>query len=146
MAIPEKVFFSASLPGIIDFVMENGRSHITGEDLAAIRSRYPDAEIIAFDEAVRQRDDIFKEEPIRISKEKFIEMLEVLPPLHWRSSGNSESFKLSEFTCGSITAICCRIGDEYWQLKDHYSLSHEIIVDRCRRASIKKEVLKVDTR
>lgn len=140
MSNQDKVFYSEAI-GIIDFVVANGTSLYAGDDLAAMKDRYPDAEILTLNEAATRRDNHFKQAPERITKEKFIEMLEILPPLHWRFSGNSESFKLSEFTCGSITSIYCRIGTDYWQLRDHYALSHEIIVDRCNTATRAEEVI-----
>jgi hypothetical protein len=70
--------------------------------------------------------------PKRVTVERWDEMLNVLPPMYWRSGPGSESFKMIEFDCYDITTIFCRIGSDYYELSDSAGLSHAAIVAKCR--------------
>lgn len=49
-----------------------------------------------------------------IDKERFYEMLEVLPPESWRTDENGvNSFRMCEYTSGSITASLARYKGKY---------------------------------
>lgn len=52
--------------------------------------------------------------PVQITAEKFMEMLEVLPPIFYGHHGGFESFLMSEFTSGSFTEQYAKLGDAYW--------------------------------
>ncbi len=54
-----------------------------------------------------------------ISEERFNEMLDVLPPLHWVSRNDVSEFCMSEMHWGSITTQCAhdRRTDRYWWKK-----------------------------
>jgi hypothetical protein len=82
--------------------------------------------VLSLDEAVARYENSFKSEPIEISKERWWEMLEVLPPVGWKHGAhNSESFKLSERTAGLVTAIYVRVGTRYFELSDKITLPHK---------------------
>lgn len=49
-----------------------------------------------------------------IDAAKFDDMLNCLPPLDWTTTGDFESFCMSEFTCGNITAQFARCKDRYF--------------------------------
>lgn len=49
-----------------------------------------------------------------ITREKFWQMLEVLPPMNWTRKGDFESFLMSEFTSGSFTEQYARRGEKYY--------------------------------
>lgn len=49
-----------------------------------------------------------------ITKEKFHEMLNVLPPKHWTNSGGFESFLMIEHYSGPFTEQYFRRGDRYF--------------------------------
>ena len=53
-------------------------------------------------------------EPVEITAERFDELLNVLPPQHWHSAANFESFQLMEKTCCDVTLTCVRIGRGDW--------------------------------
>lgn len=69
--------------------------------------------------------------PVEINRARFIEMLAVLPPIGWKTEGNTETFKLSERRRLGITQIFCRIGSRYFGLIGSVKLSHAEIVQRC---------------
>ena len=127
----DNVFYSPDKNIIIDFVMSDGRSEVERETLKEIRLRHPDAIITEWEQAHTAREDSFKIAPIRISKERWTRALEILPPARWHNDGMCESFKMSELTCGSITAIYVRIADRYYTFQDSFLLTHSQCVERC---------------
>ena len=101
------VFFQRSSNSIIDTCTNENppRSYIQYETLEEINKRYPGTEYIKFEAAIKIKDDANRKPVSEITKKLFWEMLEVLPPVKWTQSGNSESFKMSERWSGCITAF-----------------------------------------
>lgn len=129
------VFYVPGRLGLIDLAVErNGQltGAYSGETLDQIRARYPGAEIGKLGPVAEQTENAFKSGPEEITEERFVEMLGVLPPVQWTNRDGCESFKLSERTSGSITAIFCRIGGRYFTLSDSIATPHADIVARCR--------------
>jgi hypothetical protein len=130
----EKVFYSPATISIIDFAKENeiGElvSEFSQEPIELIQMRYPGAIVCTLDEAIANKTKAFTKDPVEITKETFIDMLECLPPLGWERGMNSESFKMCEFTCGKITSIYARINKRYFQLSDVYTLKHVEIMKK----------------
>lgn len=132
----DTVFYSNAAHRTIDLVGADGKGLYGKETLDQVKIRYPDAEMISIDEAITRTDAAFRHPPTRVTRERYLQMLEVLPPVDWRGIGSTaESFKLSERTCGNITAIFCRIGESYWELQDDITLPHAEIVARVRAAA-----------
>jgi hypothetical protein len=52
--------------------------------------------------------------PEEITREKFFEMLEVLPPKRWVNTGSFESFLMSEHWSGNYTHQYARRGNRYY--------------------------------
>lgn len=95
-----------------------GRTSVEGETLEQVRIRYPAAELRDLDEWIREKEKALCTEPQEITRERWWEMLEVLPPQRWqRAKGppSCESFELCEHTSGRVTSIFCRIGDKYFE-------------------------------
>jgi hypothetical protein len=61
-----------------------------------------------------EREVMLGDAPVEITRAKFWEMLEVLPPLKWEDRGGFESFLMSEFTSGPYTQQYVRRGDRYY--------------------------------
>ena len=126
-------YYQPGKPGIIDAINPDTGLGLYGKHtLAETRVEYPGAEIGDFDTVVNQQDAYWRKPPVEITRERFWEMLEVLPPEDWRSNGDHETFKLMEYTSGNITAIFCRIGERYWEMQDSVFLSSAQIVEKCR--------------
>lgn len=68
-------------------------------------------------------------DPKEITEERFLEMLNVLPPMKWRRDVSTESFMISEFLQDDLVMIFCRIGEKYYEMQDVYTLSHPHIVE-----------------
>jgi hypothetical protein len=128
-----RVFYQPRHPGIIDTVRTTPDgvtvSETFGETLDQIRKRYPGAELGELDKVLNDSEEAFRHAPQEITQERFIQMLEVLPPVGWKNAGRTESFKLCERTFGHITAIFARIGEKYYELADRITLSHDDIIN-----------------
>jgi hypothetical protein len=128
MTIPKNCVFCTATNRIIDFVPD------AGDATAVIKKFTPEygtALIISpFEEAHQRFENSFKSEPVEITAERWDEMLGVLPSVAWKNDGAHESFKISERTAGSITAIFVRIDDRYFELSDTITLPHRECVKR----------------
>ena len=73
----------------------------------------------------KERSAMLDEPAKQITAEKFMEMLEVLPPLKWEQGAfGFESFLMSEFWSGPYTHQYARRGDTYWcKMVDAYDRS-----------------------
>lgn len=116
---------------VIDLIAPDGKTWFKHEEPEAY-AKERGAEIWDFDEAAQHSQNRFKSEPERISAEDWNEALCCLPPLHWTNRSGAETFKMSEMTFGTITAIYCKIGANHYRLSDSVTLSHDEIVLRCK--------------
>jgi hypothetical protein len=114
---------------------DDGKSSICKESLEQVQLRFPGAEIWDFDKAIELKvahdRAKYSSPPTEISEERWIEMLEVLPPMKWRGKYGSESFMISEALTFDIRSIFCRIGNRYFELCDTDTLTHDQIVEKC---------------
>lgn len=103
----------------IDLVrLDTGRSQIQNEDLAAMRRRYPQAKYVELESWSKAKEKALCTEPSAITEERFMEMLEVLPPQRWQHGKDCESFELMEHTSGRVTTVCARFGDSFFEWQD----------------------------
>ena len=117
--------------GIIDFaVMRAGVlvGEVSGETIDEVGKRYPGAYLTTYDSAIALQASSLITAPVEITEEVFIDALECLPPMDWKGGGNAESFKMCEFTSGTITCIYVRIGKRYFSMQDSAFLSHDEII------------------
>lgn len=123
MPTPNNCVFCTASNRIIDFVPNNSDGKAVLERHAA---EYGTALVVLpVDEAFARYENAFKREPVEITEDRWHEMLGVLPPVGWRTAPyNHESFKISERTAGSVTAIFVRIDDRYFELSDSITLPH----------------------
>lgn len=73
----------------------------------------------------RYRKDISE-----ITEARFMDALNVLPPVGWTTQAGVESFRISERIWGNLTDIYVRLGDRYLTLSDDIRLSPAVIADR----------------
>lgn len=103
----------------IDLVrLDTGRSQINNETLDEVRARYPSAQFAELDAWSEAKENSLCTEPTEITEDRFMEMLEVLPPQRWQRGKGCESFELCEHTSGRITAIFARFGEKYFEWQD----------------------------
>lgn len=115
----------------IDTIID-GKGTYSGETLEEVRLRYPDVVVMSFDEAYKRYENSFAEQPPEeITEKEFWYFLEVLPPCSWTRQHDSESFYMSEFTCGDVTLHLVRIGTRYFKAQDHVMKNHADRVKKC---------------
>ena len=129
MPTPNNCVFCTATNRIIDFVPDSSDGKAALDKLSA---EYGTALVILpVDEACARYENAFKREPVEITEDRFHEMLGVLPPVSWRTAPCShESFKISEQTAGSVTAIFVRVDDRYFEFADSITLPHRDCVAR----------------
>jgi hypothetical protein len=73
--------------------------------LNAVRCIYSDTELLSLFEVKEAQNLGYRRPWVEISEARYIDQLEVLPPLDWCRGFGGESFKSCEFTGGDVTAI-----------------------------------------
>lgn len=116
----------------IHSLIHDGKEVWTQKPVAEYMADKPGAEVWTFDNAFAHMRAGYLKPASVVTKERFWEMLEVLPPVDWKRSDTTESFKISERTIADLTSIFARIGDQYFELCDSCKLSHDQIIARCR--------------
>lgn len=120
---------------IVDLVHpDDGLTLYDHADADAIRSRYPGAERMSCNDAwaaidaaaiARYRNDVSE-----VTETRFMDALNVLPPVGWTTRHGVESFRISERLWGNITDIFAQCGTRYFTLTDDIRLPAEVIAKR----------------
>jgi hypothetical protein len=76
-----------------------------------------------------------------ITREKFWDMLEVLPPLKWTRKVRTESFMISEAETGDLHSFFARFRETYWEMVLPRSATHRDVMN-CVEFAIQKELEK----
>jgi hypothetical protein len=129
----EMCFFQPKTLTTIDFVRPDGLSLYGSKTLEQLTEQYGEVVIIDTESAYRQHCDSYKKAPVEINEERFMDMLEILPPAKWVRHVEEESFHVCERIAGNIVSIFVRIGKRYFEMQDEIGLSH---ADRVRAAAI----------
>ena len=129
MPTPKNCVFCTATNRLIDFIPDNS------DGCAAIAAFVPEYGraliILPVVNAWQRHENSFKSEPVEITRDRFHEMLNNLPPVAWNYRDPAfESFKMSERTTGSITTIFVRIHDRYLAFSDTCTLPHRVCVVR----------------
>lgn len=114
------------------------RSAINDETLEQVQKRYPGAVMMPTREVHEKVRSHFIHGPTRITKEKFWEMLEILPPVDWVMNADAQSFKMSEMMYADITDIYVKIGGNYFGLSDSVRTTHDEACEKCRALLVKE--------
>lgn len=133
-----QVFYVPGRQGIIDYAIQRDGvmlSQFGNKSLAELGLQYPGITVGDFDTVFAAQQNALKSAPALITRDRFMDMLEVLPPEGWARREGSESFKLCEYQSGNITSIFARIGKHYYEFMDDASLSHESILEKIAAAS-----------
>ncbi|TDT50846.1 hypothetical protein DFO53_4573 [Enterobacter sp. AG5470] len=125
-------FFQVTQSRIWDYaVLSDGewRSKISGMTLAQMREDMPDMELIPSEEAVKRENEGHRLPWHEITEERYIDQLEVLPPMHWRTLAGCESFKSSEMYAADVTSIFARFRGRFFECRDLFTLTPQQIFD-----------------
>jgi hypothetical protein len=110
----------------------------TFEELRAAGSISPEAVILPFVDAYARQEAADRARyctgPQRIDRERWDELLNVLPPCHWVRCDSTESFHISEAITGNLYTHCVRIGDKYFTLVEERPTRHSDLVRMCLEA------------
>lgn len=132
MTEPKTVIFCTKTNHVIDTVPD-GTEEDAKVRLQELTSQYgQDLILLPPGEAFRRYEDAFKSGPEEITKERFREMLEILPPVAWHDTSDGESFKMCERTAGLVTAIYVRLGHRYFTLSEDIRTPH---AECCKRVA-----------
>ncbi|RZF11084.1 MULTISPECIES: hypothetical protein [Serratia] len=104
----------------------------SGKTLEQLQQRNPACILVSYEEAKRGMYEAASLPVRRISKDEYMDKLEMLPPLDWKYFDGHESFKMMEMYCGNITDIFAQLGNSYFAMRDHVSLPHAEIMQRVR--------------
>lgn len=120
---------------IVDLIHpDDGLTLHFSDDETAIRGRHVTARRMTCDEAGQQIDDaalaLYRKDVVEITEERFMDALNVLPPVGWVTRAGVESFRISERIWGNITDIYARLGSRYFRLSDDIRLSPSVIAER----------------
>lgn len=72
--------------------------------------------------------------PIKISEERFMYFLEVLPPRKWICTKYQESFYVMECSTADLHLWCVRIGKNHYSFEASYEANHEQVTTYVREA------------
>ncbi len=100
----------AEVKSIQDYNKATGKSAIlaTWEELDKMHSEYKES---------------LKSEPVCITKERYFEMLNILPPCKWHSIGGVEVFHISERLTDNLVSWFAHYGNKYFEATDEDNLT-----------------------
>lgn len=104
----------------------------TSKTLEELNAHGDSWELVTVEEATERFGRENYQPVSEITEARFTDMLEVLPPLDWRGTPDSQSFKLMEMYSGNITDIFAQYGTRFFQLRHHVTLTHEEIMVKVR--------------
>ena len=116
------------------------RTQYDHQTLEEVRAERGEAmQLLPFNEACKLIDDAqmaaYCHAPVEITREKFWEMLEVLPPCKWERSEACEAFYVSEALAADIHAWHVRIGERYWALNRSCTRKPDSIISEVATAA-----------
>lgn len=133
---PVKIFVHGALT-CIDFVHPaTGLGMYGGQSLEELQAKYPGAVIADLKEWEAAKETALTTEPKPIDEERFMEMLEALPPQNWQQNPGCNSFEMSEHYSGRITSIFARVDGKFWEFQGIAGTPQGDIVRLCSRARL----------
>lgn len=120
---------------IVDLIHpDDGRTLHYQEDQPQVHARHPAAVRMTCDEAWKVIDETalerYRKDVSEITEARFMDALNVLPPVGWTTRHSVESFRISERLWGNITDIYARLGERFFTLTDDIRLSPAIVAER----------------
>ena len=133
-------FYVPGQLSIIDTVKDNGKSFYDNESLEEIDKRYPGAILISFEDAIAEIEALAQKkyitEPVEVDEERFMDMLEILPPMNWKQTTEGEVFMMCEMNYSHYTNIFCQIKDRYFEFSDSRFLTLDQIINKVKSSEV----------
>lgn len=101
--------------------------------LEAVRNCCPEIQLVPEAEAVAMQNERYRQPWKEITKERYIDQQEVLPPVDWHW-GACESFKSSEMYGGDVTSIFAKCRGRFFECRDLISLTPGDILEGIKTA------------
>ncbi len=131
VANPTHCFFSPSGPTILDAVNPlTGRGLYSNQTLDQHARLYPDAILLSNDEATARIEQAFLTAPVEITRERFEDMRDMLPPQGWTHVGGAETFQFLERKTLRVTLTFAKWGGRYFEWYDIAGTQHEKLVEK----------------
>jgi hypothetical protein len=102
----------------------------SGETQTQLNARYPGIQIGELETVVAQKEAMLTTEPMEISEDVYVKMLEVLPPDDWQRDSSGSSFKMCEHLSGRITAVYAFVNGRHFTFNDVATLGHAAIMQK----------------
>lgn len=77
------------------------------------KGEHPNAEAMTWEDFETSARAVLLTGPVVVTEERWHDMLNVLPPMRWRTELGVETFCMCEYTWGNITDQFGRMGDKY---------------------------------
>ena len=128
----EKVLYVPGSTGILTFLNHEGACAFSGETVEQMQAKYPAAVVLPYLEADALSDKAIAEKyltgPVEITKARFMEKLEALPPMIWVTHFGAESFLFAELVIKDIGTFFARLGDRYFEINAPARARHDEII------------------
>ena len=121
-------------------VLRSAYGNETIDEMRSAGHISPEAVVLPFEEAYSLQAGADRARyctgPERIDRERWDELLDVLPPCRWIRRDTTESFHISEALTGNLYRHCVRVGDCYFTLIEDRNTPHIELVRLCVDASV----------
>lgn len=98
--------------------------------LAMLQENYPDMAVMSVAALIDLQNETYRTPVAEITLERYIDQLEVLPPMDWCRSNHGESFKSMEMYAVDVTSIFVRTEGRFFEFRDVCTLSHAQVLAR----------------
>lgn len=103
-------------------------SRYGSQTLEVLRRMYPDMALMSIPECYTLQNERFRQPWKEVTEARYLDQLEVLPPMDWRSSEDGASFKSCEMYGADVTSIFASKNGRFFECRDVCTLTHQEIV------------------
>jgi len=135
-AVQSKAFIIPSRQEIYSWARWNGMEWVStfgDAGLDEMRHYCAEIQLVSEAEAMAMENARYRKPWEEISEERYIDQLEVLPPVDWHW-GVCESFKSSEMYGGDVTSIIAKYRGRFFECRDLISLTPGDILEGIKAA------------
>lgn len=112
---------------VIQWAKQEGGEWVSlhgGYSLAQMKAGLPGVELVPEAEALEMQNARYRRPWQEITEARYIDQLEVLPPMDWNRSGAGESFKSMEMYAFDVTSIFAQVKGRFFECRDVCTLTH----------------------
>lgn len=121
---------TAQFSGIIDVVNDDQRGLYSNKTKEELEAQYGGpVQVMADSDAVALVEKAATTEPVAIDNDRFIDLLECLPPSKWCTFPGAEAFHICERITYDIVTWCVRIGKEYYSFNGTCKMTSQAAVE-----------------